>query len=358
MNKKIIVATLGLSSMFMFVCAQETVMPISEEITPVVQTGDVDPNGTVGTCITLGSDLRYKMKDTTSSDDITTLQDFLMSNHYMSGQPTGYFGLATVQGVKQFQHQQGLSRSGFVGPLTRAKINSVSCSSGFSTSDNPAPVAPTPGGTKQKIENDITNRKREQGSHMPDGKGFVETGTSVTPVPSQDTSLLKAVSVIMSEADKQALQEKENNVKKLRSDMEQYYRSSRPTDSNQMSDSVKAELKAKSDLLNVAQKDLDDTRKAIFERVKASLSDGQRIELEKIMHARPAKESRRVYPQMTTDIMQASNTPSMNVRHQFAPCDSAGCDDFGFKGGKADNVRPSPVLNPRVESSQSGSGNN
>jgi hypothetical protein len=57
--------------------------------------------------------------------DVTTLQQFLNGKGYLNANPTGYFGLLTAAAVKQLQAANGLDMVGFLGPRTRALINSL-----------------------------------------------------------------------------------------------------------------------------------------------------------------------------------------------------------------------------------------
>ena len=63
---------------------------------------------------------------------MTYLQEFLAKNPtlYPSGQVTGYFGILTLQAVERFQVKYGIAKQGnggygSVGPVTRAKLNSL-----------------------------------------------------------------------------------------------------------------------------------------------------------------------------------------------------------------------------------------
>jgi peptidoglycan hydrolase-like protein with peptidoglycan-binding domain len=94
---------------------------------------DVDPNPTTSTCVALSSiNLRYQSRDSNTNGEVSTLQDFLQSKGYLNSEPTGYFGLLTLNAVKSFQRANGIDPTGYVGPLTRAKIKAVSCNGGSS----------------------------------------------------------------------------------------------------------------------------------------------------------------------------------------------------------------------------------
>ena len=98
------------------------------------QSGDIDNNSN-NACVTLDNNMRYKIRDASVNNEVTDLQDYLISEGYMSGQTTGYFGAGTLKAVKSFQSQNNLISSGYVGPVTRAKIKELSC--GISTTTNP-----------------------------------------------------------------------------------------------------------------------------------------------------------------------------------------------------------------------------
>lgn len=109
----------------------QTAVPTLYTAEPAVSvtatSGDVDPTQT-STCVVLNSDaLRYRSSDATTNGEVSVLQDFLVATSILKSQVTGYFGLATFSAVKQFQKRTGLNPTGYVGPLTKAKIKDVSC---------------------------------------------------------------------------------------------------------------------------------------------------------------------------------------------------------------------------------------
>ncbi|MES2314684.1 MAG: peptidoglycan-binding domain-containing protein [Patescibacteria group bacterium] len=58
--------------------------------------------------------------------DVTALQQFLSTNGFLSNKfVTGYFGPQTVDAVKLYQTSVGLPSYGFVGPITREKLNAA-----------------------------------------------------------------------------------------------------------------------------------------------------------------------------------------------------------------------------------------
>ncbi len=72
-----------------------------------------------------------------SGNAVTELQKRLTSEGVYSGPITGYFGPLTSAGVKAYQQKYGISQTGAVGPLTRAKLN-VGQVAGASTANTEA----------------------------------------------------------------------------------------------------------------------------------------------------------------------------------------------------------------------------
>ncbi|MBC7981475.1 peptidoglycan-binding protein, partial [Candidatus Parcubacteria bacterium] len=86
---------------------------------------------------TFNKDLKFGSRGA----DVTALQDRLTAEgFYTYGVSTGYFGGVTKKAVQAYQMAKGITpRSGFVGPLTRASLNS-------SVAVNPGTVTPPTGG--------------------------------------------------------------------------------------------------------------------------------------------------------------------------------------------------------------------
>jgi peptidoglycan hydrolase-like protein with peptidoglycan-binding domain len=56
--------------------------------------------------------------------DVMELQKLLVSKGYLIAVPTGYFGPMTMIALQKFQAASGIvPASGYLGPLTRAKLN-------------------------------------------------------------------------------------------------------------------------------------------------------------------------------------------------------------------------------------------
>ncbi len=90
------------------------------------------------TCLSLTNNLSYRSRDSWTNGEVSTLQDFLQVKGYLSSEPTGYFGLLTLEAVKKFQIANGISPvQGFVGVLTRAKLNSMNSCAKTTTKTSP-----------------------------------------------------------------------------------------------------------------------------------------------------------------------------------------------------------------------------
>ena len=88
------------------------------------QTADYAPAGTPSTsCVSLTTNMGHPSR----SNDVTTLQDYLIKTGYMTVESTGYFGLITQNAVINYQIAHGIEGTGYVGPLTRAAIQTESC---------------------------------------------------------------------------------------------------------------------------------------------------------------------------------------------------------------------------------------
>jgi len=102
------------------------------------QVEDIDPNPDASQCVSLKSNnLRYRSRDANTNGEVSTLQDFLQSKNYLTTEPTGYFGLLTQKAVKYFQKANNINPNGFVGPATKAKIESLTCENIISDTTDP-----------------------------------------------------------------------------------------------------------------------------------------------------------------------------------------------------------------------------
>ncbi len=84
------------------------------------------------TCVSLQTSiLRFRSTDATAGGDISELQDFLIAKGMLTGSPTGFYGRLTVNAVKAYQRQMGVSPTGNVGPLTKGIIEKETCGQNY-----------------------------------------------------------------------------------------------------------------------------------------------------------------------------------------------------------------------------------
>src|SRR3989344_3132848 len=110
----------------LFLALVLTVALVAPSFTNAELIGDFDPQGK-STCIGIFNNLRYRSTNAQTNDEVSLLQDFLQTNGYLDSSPTGFFGLLTFAAVKKFQTASAIEPTGFVGPLTRGKINLLTC---------------------------------------------------------------------------------------------------------------------------------------------------------------------------------------------------------------------------------------
>jgi peptidoglycan hydrolase-like protein with peptidoglycan-binding domain len=88
----------------------------------------------------LSYNLTYKKsKDANTNGEVSDLQYFLQDQGLLTAEPNGIFGPSTLRAVKYFQKKNGFITSGYVGPMTRAKIKEISCNGG----DGSISIAPS-----------------------------------------------------------------------------------------------------------------------------------------------------------------------------------------------------------------------
>ena len=116
-------------------CVTTTVTTSSAVSTPGLTDQFTPVASTQNSCVNLQNNMGYRSRDVSTNSEVSDLQDFLVTNGYLSVEPTGYFGLMTVASVKKFQSAVGIGSAttpgyGGVGPKSRAKIKSMTCSVG------------------------------------------------------------------------------------------------------------------------------------------------------------------------------------------------------------------------------------
>jgi hypothetical protein len=78
-------------------------------------------------CYSIDSNLSIGTRDRMTNGSVINLQAFLHGRGYLKAEPTGYFGVLTMQAVKDFQRQTGLPVTGFFGPLSRERMKLITC---------------------------------------------------------------------------------------------------------------------------------------------------------------------------------------------------------------------------------------
>lgn len=78
-------------------------------------------------CFSIDSNLSFGNKDRMTNGSVINVQAFLYARGYLKAEPTGYFGVLTLQAVKDFQRANGLPPTGFFGPMSRGKMKALTC---------------------------------------------------------------------------------------------------------------------------------------------------------------------------------------------------------------------------------------
>ncbi len=105
--------------------------------------------------VKISKDLKYRGRD----KEIVSLQNFLKKRGFFSDEATGFFGNASRDAVKNFQKSKGLPATGYVGALTRAKIENVSCESDNHDDENDDDEMSK---SKQKSTTSTSSRKEKR----------------------------------------------------------------------------------------------------------------------------------------------------------------------------------------------------
>lgn len=79
--------------------------------------------------------LNRNLSQGTKGDDVTSLQEFLQSEGYLSANATGFFGPMTAQAVAKWQAKEGVSAVGAFGPMSRDRVK-IWCGGGVGMNEN------------------------------------------------------------------------------------------------------------------------------------------------------------------------------------------------------------------------------
>jgi peptidoglycan hydrolase-like protein with peptidoglycan-binding domain len=87
-------------------------------------------------CVAIANSIGYRDRDYNRNGEVSILQDFLQARGYLNTNSTGYFGLLTQRGLRNFQRDNGINATGYFGSITRAKVRTLTAC-GWSTSGSP-----------------------------------------------------------------------------------------------------------------------------------------------------------------------------------------------------------------------------
>lgn len=145
-TKKIVAGAIGLAMVFSFALPSQaaTVEELTAQISSLLATiASLQTQLTAmqgGTTTTTGGTGYVFSKDLTigsTGADVTALQQILVARGHLvmpTGVSMGYFGSLTQAAVSKFQAANGISpTAGYVGPITRAKLNSLGGTTGGTT---------------------------------------------------------------------------------------------------------------------------------------------------------------------------------------------------------------------------------
>jgi peptidoglycan hydrolase-like protein with peptidoglycan-binding domain len=151
-------------------------------------------------CISLTYGLSQGMSDNTTGGQVTKLQSFLSSFNYLTKSPSGYFGPLTKQAVKDLQSANGIEATGFVGPITRARIGRTTCGEGYvspttvtNTSSNTTTTTTTTANNNTSTNQNITSNVN---GCLAGGKFNIFTGQTCVSNTNGDNLLLNLSSTV------------------------------------------------------------------------------------------------------------------------------------------------------------------
>lgn len=137
--------------------------------------------------------------DSNTNGEVTQLQIFLKRNLNLNDQqliPTGIYGRVTESYVKAFQKKYGISQTGQVGPITRAKIASI-CFGGNTTNPNsniyylPSRTSTTTNPNTNRITTPNRNTSTTTTPTVPTNRNSTTTTPTINPTtnPTQNSTI-------------------------------------------------------------------------------------------------------------------------------------------------------------------------
>lgn len=119
-----ILATLGIiaSSPFLFFSGNADIKAEAQ-----VRTQQSENANSELVCTDLDHNLYLGVRDRKTDGEVTELKNFLRAEGYLNGNNSGTFNVPTMRAVMEFQGEADITPTGFVGPLTRAEIEEITC---------------------------------------------------------------------------------------------------------------------------------------------------------------------------------------------------------------------------------------
>lgn len=154
---------------------------------PYYQNGDYNPNPIADSCVILYKNFGLRSNDSSTNFEVSKLQNFLQDKGLLNSDPTGYFGRLTENAVKSYQLTNSITQTGYVGSVTRGKIQSETC--------NSYPVTPI-----YSQENHLPKTCTMEAKMCPDGSYVGRTGPNCefTACPNSATNNICVPNVINS----------------------------------------------------------------------------------------------------------------------------------------------------------------
>ena len=142
--------------------------------------------------IVASAEIAQNLKYGQSNPQVSELQEYLIDKNLLSSSATGFFGALTLKAVKAYQSSVGIPATGFVGPMTREKINadlaSLTADANQAEIDETGTSTPVSYGpcSNGSVFNYLTGQRCD-GVMTPPTANVGSPSAPLTPTPSQAT---------------------------------------------------------------------------------------------------------------------------------------------------------------------------